>query len=97
MLDHMSRIAICGECHGAGVLQYDRGPAVERCPRCLGIGLTFADRSRAARDFLELLTAPTGPELAQLGEGGAVRALALLAARLEERCERLERELDQLR
>jgi hypothetical protein len=93
----VSRIAICLECHGAGVLGFDRGPAVERCARCHGIGLTFADESTGARDFLELLTAPTGPELAQLGEGGAVRALAILTARLEERCERLERELAELR
>jgi hypothetical protein len=35
--------------------------------------------------------------MAALGEGGAVRVLAVLAANLEERCEQLQQELNILR
>ncbi|MGH3003120.1 MAG: hypothetical protein ACRDM1_10765 [Gaiellaceae bacterium] len=89
----MSQVAICGECGGEGYLGYDRGPAVERCPGCRGAGLLFGKPSTAARDFRDLITGPSGSELAALPKGGALRALAVLAAGLEERCERLELEL----
>lgn len=93
----MGNIFVCDECNGAGAHGYDRGPAVERCPRCAGVGLVFSNRATAARDFLELTTGVRGSELTALGEGAAIRALAGLAARLEARCEELQQELDRLR
>jgi hypothetical protein len=59
--------------------------------------LLFRDAATGARDFRDLITGVSGSEMAALGEGGAVRALSVLAARLEERCERLETELARLR
>jgi hypothetical protein len=91
----MGHVVICDECAGAGVHGYDRGPTLERCPRCRGAGLLFGDAATGARDFRDVITGPAGSEFAGLPEGAALRALAILTAQLEERCERLERELAQ--
>jgi hypothetical protein len=93
----MGTVFVCDECGGAGAHGYERGPAVERCPRCAGVGLVFADPATAARDFLHLITGVQGSELSALGEGGALRALAALTARLEARCEQLQQDLDSTR
>jgi hypothetical protein len=90
-------IFVCDDCGGAGAHGYDRGPVVERCPRCAGVGLIFGNAATGARDFLDLLTGVRGTELTALGEGVAIRALAVLAARLEEQCEQLQQELNRLR
>lgn len=89
----MPRVFVCEECDGRGVQTYDRGPVVERCPGCAGVGVRFADRSTAARDLEAAVTGSADAALATLGEGGLLRAVAHVAAELEARCETLEREL----
>jgi hypothetical protein len=87
------RVQLCEECGGSGAQVFERGPA-ERCPRCGGVGLRFADPASAARDLRDLLTASgaDAPELLALGPGGALRALAAALALLEERVAAAERE-----
>jgi hypothetical protein len=91
----MPRVHLCEECGGSGALPYDRGPAAERCPRCGGVGVRFADPQAAARDLRDLLTAPgaDSPELLALGPGGVVRALAAALALVEARVAETEAEL----
>lgn len=93
----MARVFVCDECEGRGLQTFDRGPAVERCTGCDGVGLRFASPPTAARDFSTELTSPQGAELVGLSEADTVRALAWLVARTEERCEAVERELERRR
>jgi hypothetical protein len=93
----VARVFVCEECGGAGAHGYARGPAVERCPRCRGAGVRFADPQTAARDLRELLASTTSPELVELGEGAAVRALAAALALVEERLAAVEAELQRRR
>jgi hypothetical protein len=93
----MGRVWICEECSGLGLHGFDRGPVAERCQRCQGAGVLFADTSSAARDFYGVLTGLGGLDMTALGEGASIRALALLLARIEERCEALESALERPR
>lgn len=91
----MGEVLICDECGGAGVRAFDRGPAIETCPRCDGAGLRFTDPKRSARDLRDLLAArgSAAEVLAQVGEGAALRAQTNVLATVEERLDRLEQEL----
>lgn len=94
----MGSIRVCDECDGAGAHGYESGPAVERCPRCRGAGVLFADATSAVQDFAAEVLGGGGAELQlSLGEGGLIRALAGACAALEGRITALEREVQRLR
>jgi hypothetical protein len=90
----VARIVRCEECRGTGAIAFEKGPAVERCTACRGIGVRFPDPATAAQDLRDALsTTSVAPELLELGADGAIRALAGARALLEERLGRVEVEL----
>jgi hypothetical protein len=91
----MGSVSVCDECHGAGAHGYERGPAVERCPRCLGAGLLFSSPATALGDLTAALTSARSAEFFALGEGGLVRAVAALASQLETRVSQLEHTIEE--
>jgi hypothetical protein len=92
----MARVSLCNECRGLGAHGYERGPVVEPCRACNGVGLRFADQATAASDLRDVLVNVTArTELLEAsGEGVVLRATGVVLAGLEQRIAALERELD---
>jgi hypothetical protein len=87
----MSRLLSCPDCGGSGMRTSDRGRAAEDCPSCRATGFLYPDPElrglfrELLRDEHLLLTA---------GDGVTRRLLLEGLARLEQRVERIERELE---
>jgi hypothetical protein len=94
----VARVYVCDDCRGTGAIGFAKGPAVERCTRCEGVGVLFPEPATAARDLRDaVLRTSVDERFLELGTAWVIRALASSLARVEERLARLEAELDRRR
>ena len=90
----MSRLHTCPDCGGTGQRTFDRGRPAEDCSTCSATGFAYPDPQLRGL-FRELLR---DEHLLLVAGDGVTRKLLLEGlARLEQRVERIEHELDEQR